>query len=65
MLKGQNFSGALLPEPPSGLRHEPIVVPTENQDPNLCFTTFKNSTFFQKPDISKTAWINACHFVIT
>ena len=52
--KGQNFSGTLLPEPPSRLRHEPIAEFAVSQDPNLHFTTFENSIFVQKMDISKT-----------
>ena len=43
----------------AGLRHEPVVELTASRDPNLRFTTFENSIFVQKTDISKTTWINA------
>ena len=55
----KNFSGTLLPEPPAGLHHELVMELTPPQDPNLHFTSFENSIFVQKMDISKTAWINA------
>ena len=34
---------------------------TAPRDPDLRFTTFTNSIFVQKTDISKSAWKNACH----
>ena len=55
----KNFSGTLLPEPLAGLHHELVMELTPPQDPNLHFTSFENSIFVQKMDISKTAWINA------
>ena len=34
----QNFSGALTPEPPPELRHEPVAENTASPDPHLHFT---------------------------
>ena len=59
--KTKSFQELYSLNPPSGLRHESIAELTLPQDPNLRFTTFKNSIFVQKTDISKPAWINACY----
>ena len=59
-VKRPTFSGVLAPELPPGLHHEQTAELTSPQDPYLHFTTFKNSIFAQKTDISKTVCINAC-----
>ena len=54
--------GALLPEPPSGHRHEPIA---ELRTPRDCppeFYNIQKLDLCSKTDITKTAWINACIF---
>ena len=52
--------GDFTPWTPTGLCHEPGAKLTTPQDTKLSSTTFENSIFVQKTDISKTAWINAC-----
>ena len=48
MLEGPIFSGALPPDPPPGLHHEPVAELTAPRDPHLHFTTFENCIFVQK-----------------
>ena len=46
-------------EPSPGCHYELVAELAAPQDPHIHFTTFKNSIFVQKMDISKTAWIDA------
>ena len=41
------------PEPPPGLRYEPVAELTAPRDPTLNFTTFENSIFIQKRTLVK------------
>ena len=52
MYKGQNCSGALTPEPPPGLRHDPAAELTAPSNPHLHFATISWS-FHMKQNIRK------------
>ena len=56
------FQGLYSLNPPPMIRHESVMELSAPRAPHLHFTTFKNSIFFSKTDISKTAWINAWSF---
>ena len=53
MQKEQNFSGALLHEPPPKLRHETVAEVTAPQDAHLHFAPFEKSIFVQKQTLLK------------
>ena len=49
----------LLPEAPTGIRREPILVLTAHRD-TPAFSNIRRLNLCSKMDISKTVWINAC-----